>query len=85
MDTCKRPEAGWTSPDERGFVRFTMHGRVFESAPTRDGYEAFFVAVHGVNFTTWTYRPVEPEHVCGTRPDLFTGECPACDRKADRA
>lgn len=59
QDTCPRPPEGWRGPDERGHVRFTMYGRINEEAPKREGYEAFFIAVHGSNFTTWTYAPKE--------------------------
>lgn len=56
-DTCERPPEGWSGPDERGHLKFTMHARVFEDAPEREGWRAFFVSVHGANFTTWTYEP----------------------------
>lgn len=58
-DTCTKPEEGWSGPDDRGHLRYTMHGRSDQHAPARTGYDAFFVAVHGANFTTWTYRPVK--------------------------
>ena len=59
-DECKRPPEGWSDPDPHtGFIRFTMYDRLSEPAPEREGWDCFFVAVHGANFTTWTYRPQE--------------------------
>lgn len=57
QDTCPRPPEGWTpEPDERDHLKFTMYDRLSEPAPEREGWTAFFVAVHGANFTTWTYE-----------------------------
>ena len=56
QDTCARPPEGWTEPDARGHITYTMYDRISETAPERVGWEAFFVAVHGANFTRWTYR-----------------------------
>jgi hypothetical protein len=53
--------AGWTEPDERGQVTFVHLGPLTldDRAPERAGYEPFFVAVHGADYTRWTYRPTE--------------------------
>lgn len=55
------PAEGWTQPDSRGIVRFTQHGpsAMHAKPPTLDGYEVFFVAVHGTDFTTWAYKPTK--------------------------
>lgn len=57
VDTCVRPPEGWSDPDERGHIRFTMYDRLTQPSPEREGYKAYFVAVHGMNFTRWTYAP----------------------------
>lgn len=60
VDVYPRPPEGWSGPDTRGIVRFTIHdSRPFGwSPPAREGYELFFVAVHGQNYTTWAYKEV---------------------------
>ena len=60
-DSCYLPPAGWHQPDRKGIVRFTMHGPmpIHQKPPKRDGFEVFFVGVHGNRFTTWSYRPVQ--------------------------
>lgn len=63
-DTCARPPEGWSEPDRNGHLRFVMYDRVFEKAPEREGWDAFFIAVHGTNFTSWTYRRVSIEAEC---------------------
>lgn len=55
-DTCKRPPAGWSGPDERDEMHFVIHARTNEPAPEREGWRAEWIAVHGSNFTRWTYR-----------------------------
>lgn len=60
-DTCIRPPEGWSEPDERGYVKFTMYDRVDADAPHRDGFYPWWVAVHGSNFTTWTYIPADSD------------------------
>ena len=39
-----------------------MHDRTSEPAPEREGWDCFFVAVHGLNFTTWSYKRKEVTH-----------------------
>lgn len=65
-DTCARPAEGWSEPDARGHVTFTMYDRATEDAPHRDGFYPFFVAVHGSNFTKWSYLPVDQMHPAAT-------------------
>lgn len=61
-DEHPRPAEGWSEPDARGHVRFTVHGpSTFIRAPKREGYESYFVAVHGQNYTSWVYKPTTKE------------------------
>jgi hypothetical protein len=60
MPDDDRPAEGWREPDRNGIVRFTIHGHqpLDFKPPERDGFERFFIAVHGDRYTTWAYRPV---------------------------
>lgn len=58
-DDCPRPPSGWSKPNKHDIVHFTLYDRIDEPAPEREGWECFFVAVHGANFTTWSYKRKE--------------------------
>lgn len=54
-----RPAEGWSGPDERGYMEYTMHGpSFFVDPPVLDGFEAYWIGVHGESWTRWVYRPV---------------------------
>jgi hypothetical protein len=57
-DTCARPPAGWSGPNTRGLMHFVMYDRTSEPHPELEGWDAFFIAVHGKNYTRWTYRRI---------------------------
>ena len=56
------PPAGWTEPDNRGHVQFTLHHTdghtMHEKAPEREGFECYFLACTPA-YTRWTYRPTD--------------------------
>lgn len=53
------PPAGWTEPDERGHLQFTLAQppTMGDKAPEREGFECYFVSVTD-RYTRWTYRPI---------------------------
>ena len=51
------PPAGWG--ECRGRPTWTMHGPSWGvTPPRRDGFEPYFIARYGTEYTTWIYRPV---------------------------
>jgi hypothetical protein len=53
------PPEGWVE-NRRGDVTYTVHGPSWDvKPPERDGYRCSFIARHGVDYTTWTYRPIK--------------------------
>ncbi len=51
---------GWATRSD-GYLTYTVPGHSWatgERAPTRVGWDCFFVSHVGVKFTRWTYRPV---------------------------
>jgi len=54
------PEAGWSKPDNRGHVTFTLAQppRMDDKAPEREGFECYFVSCTD-RYTRWTYRPID--------------------------
>ena len=59
MNAKNIPAEGWTEPDERGHISYVTHAPAHSTdAPKREGYEPFFIGVHGNDWTRWTYRPV---------------------------
>lgn len=60
MSTGYIPEAGWSKPDNRGHVTFTLAQppRMDDKAPEREGFECYFVSCTD-RYTRWTYRPTD--------------------------
>lgn len=53
------PAAGWSGPDDRGHLTYTLHGpSVLVQPPKRDGYVAYWIGRHGNRYTRWVYKPV---------------------------
>lgn len=54
------PPAGWSQPDNRGHVTFTLAQppTMNDKAPEREGFECFFVGLTD-RYTRWTYRPTD--------------------------
>ena len=65
------PAVGWTGPDSRGHMQYTIHGVEPASfkRPELDGFECYLVAVRGLCYTRWMYRPGDWEPVDEQRDD----------------
>ena len=53
------PATGWAT-NRDGNLTYTVHGPSFLiTPPEHDGWYCRFIARHGIDYTTWTYRPIE--------------------------
>lgn len=60
------PPEGWGEERADGHLTYVRHGLPYrEGPPEREGFEPYFIAVHGADYTRWTYRPA-PSTVDGS-------------------
>lgn len=55
---ANRPPEGWSGPDDRGIYAYVKWDALHAEPPTKEGYDCYFVGVHGSAWTRWYYRPI---------------------------